>query len=445
MKLCRVIAVFFLLTSCLGPGLNPGNFSDRPIDPGGGIGGEATLSSFSPTVGPKGTLLTVLGDHFVDGVTVTIGGTACEPVTVVSPQEIQCEVGVSPPNTYTVQVTNPGGTPQEMPDTFRVKEYLFATSTVGLSAFDINEDGTLTAFTHSAAAVSYDAAGIHPSGRFVYLRRIGSGNVHAFTIDPVSLTLTEVSGGPYSSCAHTGPMAFGANGKFIYVSCADAKLIRFDVDRTTGALSSRASLDVLNGNKSLVAGKRGRFLYAGGGGGTTLQVFSVDETTGALTGLLSPEPSLASSEPSLRNLSDQFLVYEFSSDEFTGKVYRYRLDEGNVVQPDTQTNLADGSQVHEFLPNGQILYAANGVLSAFHGYRLSGGAVAEELSGISLGFSGNVLRMCSDASSSFLYTLFDLEGGGDPRLLGHSINANDGKLTSLFSTSFVNEAFLKSH
>lgn len=443
MKLCRIIAIFLLLTSCLGPGLNPGNFSDRPIDPGGGVGGEATLSSFSPTVGPKGTILTILGDHFVDGVTVTIGGSACEPVTVISPQEIRCEVGVNPPKTYTVQVTNPGGTAQEMSGTFRVKEYLFATGVDGLFAFDIDEGGTLTAFTHSAAAVSYDAAGIHPSGKFVYLRRIGSGNVHAFTIDPSSLTLTEVSGGPYASCAHTGPMAFGANGKFIYVSCADAKLIRFDVDLTTGALSSRTSLDVFNGNKTLVAGKRGRFLYAGGGS-STLQVFSVDDTTGALTGLLSPEPNLASSEPRFHNLLDQFLVYEFSSDEFAGKVYRYRLEEGNVVQPDTQTDLVDGSQAHEFLPNGQILYAANGVLSTFHGYRLSDGAVSEVLAGISLGLSGNVLRMCSDSSSSFLYTLFELEGGGDPQLLGHSINANDGKLTSLFSTSFT-ATFLKSH
>lgn len=68
-----------------------------------------SVSSISPTSGPVtgGTVVTILGNGFESGATVTIGTTAATSVTFVSSTEIQADSPNSTAGTFSVAVTNP--------------------------------------------------------------------------------------------------------------------------------------------------------------------------------------------------------------------------------------------------------------------------------------------------------------------------------------------------
>jgi hypothetical protein len=71
-----------------------------------------TVTSISPSAGPAkgGNAVTITGDGFTPDSAVTIGGSACTSVTVVSTTELTCVVPAGVVGTVDVSVTTPGGT-----------------------------------------------------------------------------------------------------------------------------------------------------------------------------------------------------------------------------------------------------------------------------------------------------------------------------------------------
>jgi hypothetical protein len=71
-----------------------------------------TVSSVSPNTGPTagGTSITITGTGFVAGATVSVGGTACTGVVVVSATSITCSTPVGSAGTVDVIVTDSNGT-----------------------------------------------------------------------------------------------------------------------------------------------------------------------------------------------------------------------------------------------------------------------------------------------------------------------------------------------
>jgi len=67
-----------------------------------------TISGISPSSGPTtgGTLVTITGTAFANGATVTIGGTACDSVTVVSSTSITCSTRNSAYGSANLVITN---------------------------------------------------------------------------------------------------------------------------------------------------------------------------------------------------------------------------------------------------------------------------------------------------------------------------------------------------
>lgn len=76
----------------------------------GGLGAAPSVASVSPNVGDVGgggEAITILGDDFVNGATVTIGGVSATSVTWVSATEITCVPGAHAAGVVDIVVTNP--------------------------------------------------------------------------------------------------------------------------------------------------------------------------------------------------------------------------------------------------------------------------------------------------------------------------------------------------
>jgi hypothetical protein len=82
-----------------------------PTDSGFGAGAGLHLRDMTPKIRPStlGGTVTILGDSFVAGATVSVGGTPATGIVVVSPLELTATMPVKPPGNYDVSVTNPDG------------------------------------------------------------------------------------------------------------------------------------------------------------------------------------------------------------------------------------------------------------------------------------------------------------------------------------------------
>ena len=100
-----------------------GNVGGSGVGAGTGSLGALTVSAVSPPAGDSGgaTLITITGTGFASGDTVTVGGTACTPVTVVSSTQITCTTAAtSAGSAGSVVVTDPANptTPGSMATAF---------------------------------------------------------------------------------------------------------------------------------------------------------------------------------------------------------------------------------------------------------------------------------------------------------------------------------------
>jgi hypothetical protein len=70
-----------------------------------------TISTVTPTDGPEsgGTQVTITGTGFIDGLSVTVGGTNCSSVTFNSSTEVICTTPAGAPGASDIVVTNPDG------------------------------------------------------------------------------------------------------------------------------------------------------------------------------------------------------------------------------------------------------------------------------------------------------------------------------------------------
>lgn len=72
---------------------------------------DPVLNSVTPSFGPLtgGTVITLVGDHFVAGTTVTIGGEDCTELTIVDTQTMTCKTPAGADGATTLSVINPIG------------------------------------------------------------------------------------------------------------------------------------------------------------------------------------------------------------------------------------------------------------------------------------------------------------------------------------------------
>jgi 6-phosphogluconolactonase (cycloisomerase 2 family) len=131
----------------------------------------------------------------------------------------------------------------------------------------------------------------HPKGRFVFalyqryssgINVLGIDSVAAFTIDRATGSLTLVDGAPSPVAPFPTGMAIDPAGRFVYIS-ANNSIQVFSIDQQTGALTQSGSVPA-SGWRLWVTPDGGTLVHAGNG---RMSTFAIDAATGALTPLSS--------------------------------------------------------------------------------------------------------------------------------------------------------------
>jgi 6-phosphogluconolactonase (cycloisomerase 2 family) len=144
---------------------------------------------------------------------------------------------------------------------------------------------------------------IDVKGRFLFVVNPVSNDISMFQIDQSGGSLTEVSGSPFAAGPTENPttspaspvcLATESSGQFLYVGYRNGNfpgasaIIVYRIDATTPALvapsssNPAGSTDIPSAPVGIVTDPKGRFLYVGLGG--TTSVYPIDPSTGQLIG-----------------------------------------------------------------------------------------------------------------------------------------------------------------
>jgi 6-phosphogluconolactonase (cycloisomerase 2 family) len=238
------------------------------------------INSLDPSgapVGERGFNLWVSGSNFVAGSVVRWNGSD-RPTTVVDVGTAEAQIRASD---------------------------IVATGTPAVTVFNPAPGGgssNPSTFIIAAGGVFPRSVVVDPTGKFAYVANFGfaevfTGSVSMYTIDPSTGALTPIGPpvaadhGPYSVAVHP-------SGKFAYVADSGDQgggedvgdVSMYTIDATTGALASigtiRGECPGLCSPYSVAVDPSGKFAYVPSEGGpapTTVSMFTINTTTGALT------------------------------------------------------------------------------------------------------------------------------------------------------------------
>ena len=138
------------------------------------------------------------------------------------------------------------------------------------------------------------AVTVEPSGKFAYVTVAGSNKVLAYSINPTSGALTPITGATPVAPARQGPVSIAlAKGltpvtytpKFAYVGNYNSgDISTFSINASTGALSSLgAPVPSVASLFVMAVDPFNKFVYAAGGGDEYMYVHSINPSTGALS------------------------------------------------------------------------------------------------------------------------------------------------------------------
>jgi 6-phosphogluconolactonase (cycloisomerase 2 family) len=159
-----------------------------------------------------------------------------------------------------------------------------------VNIFSIDSTGTMTPktpFIIASGTNDFPLFGLaHPNGKFLFTANRGS--VSAFQINSSTGALTYAPGAPYDTQTSlgVGPLQLGleATGQFVYASnVSNTGIPGYKIDQTTGALTLVPGPlpGQTGGLFDIVANPQGPQMYVHIG--NTINVFSVDLSTGVLT------------------------------------------------------------------------------------------------------------------------------------------------------------------
>ena len=146
-----------------------------------------------------------------------------------------------------------------------------------------------------------DSVTIDPSGKFVYVASSGDvwdidfGSILTYTINPTTGALTSTTGGINGTGVNGTPEFFNSvaldpSGKFAYAADGgapgvggDSSVSMYTVNSTTGALTSIGMIAAGTGSISMVVDPTGQFAYVANPGSNDVSTYTINSTTGALT------------------------------------------------------------------------------------------------------------------------------------------------------------------
>ena len=233
------------------------------------------------------------------------------------------------------------------------------------------ETGQLTPVAGSPFATGNVPEGIavHPTGPYVYVTDSNSDSVFAYAIDSSSGAVTPVAGSPFAAGDFPKSVAVDPTGKFVYVTNKEsANVSAFRIDAATGALTLIAGSPFVSGfyPNSVVVNSSGTVAYVVNGGEfiftSTISVYSIDQSTGALT--LTASPLIAngsSSEAATINRADTFL---YVANGGSNNVSAYAIGANGALTEVAGSPYPTGRGALSVVadPSGKFVYVATGRL-----------------------------------------------------------------------------------
>ena len=290
MKFTYFIFYLILIHSCN----SQNSLEMRAIGIGSGDGSAIApvITSISPTTyGVKGgTTLTITGDNFETGATVSVGGTACANPVVVSSTQITCTLAYHFASVVDVVVLNFSGISGTLFSGFSYNSYLYAANQSGGSALarlridsltgNITQLGT-TAAPNGAYGVEVDS-----TNTWVYTAGVSANQIAGFTIDHATGNLTAVPGSPFAAGAGANGLAISKDSKCLIASNwtggAGAKVTSFSINQTTGALTKIADYTGGTNPSGVSIDPLNRFVYVANYGSNSISAYTLSTATCAL-------------------------------------------------------------------------------------------------------------------------------------------------------------------
>lgn len=207
-----------------------------------------------------------------------------------------------------------------------------------IDALQMNSAGTLTALPGSPfSAGTGIGVTIDSADRFVYSTdTTPPGNVWAFTTNSAG-ALTAVAGSPYalgtnlSASVNPSQIVVDQSGKFVFVALsATNRVAVFSIDQTSGALTAVPGSPFATGNDPVGMATINNLLYVSNTTDGTLSSYTFDPTSGVLTPAAgSPFPINASA------LVSSFGIYLYASTAQGIATYSVNSSTGALTQVDS--------------------------------------------------------------------------------------------------------------
>lgn len=210
---------------------------------------------------------------------------------------------------------------------------------------------------------------IDPSGRFIYVRNVTSGDVSAYAIDSATGALSQVPGSPYTGFFQPEQFVIDPSGKFMYVASGGqprsgvpagepAKIWGYSINATTGELSAIAGSPFASpvASRTFTFNHSGRIVYVvtdHNGSTPSIFTYAVNATTGALTQIGTNIPTVGSG-PLVITPSGEF-AYISNSDS----IAMYRLDPTTGVPGKIDADVIVFNSGVILGPSGKFIYAAS--------------------------------------------------------------------------------------
>jgi 6-phosphogluconolactonase (cycloisomerase 2 family) len=307
--------------------------------------------------------------------------------------------------------TGPSGPRQTAVELFGKYLYVANGDASGVYGFSIDSTtGALAALSGSPFAGGSGPRGIVVdfTGQFLYTANRNDNTVSGYAISASTGALTQVPGSPFTIPAEgeqqPGPqkLTIDPSGRFLYVSNhLTGNISGFTINATTGALtlisgspfSDQETPSVNLMPFALAVAPSGKFLYVTNHGPSTISVYSIDGTSGALTATSGspfpiPPPSECAARPfgAAIGLTGQFL---YVADNGCGAISIFNLDPntGAPAQISSspvfinvgENDCSAGPNDDTIDATGRFLYVAEqscGLVSAYS-INTSTGAIAE--------------------------------------------------------------------
>ncbi|GEM_PF-1046417 len=171
-----------------------------------------------------------------------------------------------------------------------------------LSGFKVAADGRLTqlsGFPYAAPTGQYASASVvDPTGRFVYFanyNNAGPGSVTGYRLDALDGHLVPMPGSPFAAGNGTTALTIDPSGRFVYaVNAYSNSVSAYVIDPLVGGLTRLDADAATSGVQDFATGPSpyrvaahpsGGFLYVTNDNNSTVTIFAIATTTGALTRL----------------------------------------------------------------------------------------------------------------------------------------------------------------